>query len=108
MHGVPAKATGHIPSPARRSSKSGKRGKGGQAIDAKNGQQHLAAPPALSPTIDRVFLLYEQRRDLLSTASGMTNRLKALTNPDGARTAINAPAKAAELLVKLPVTRGAV
>jgi hypothetical protein len=26
-----------------------------------------------------VFLLYEQRRDLLSTASGMTNRLKALT-----------------------------
>ena len=56
-----------------------KRGKGGQANDAKNGQQHLAAPPALSPTIDRVFLLYEQRRDLLSTASGMTNRLKALT-----------------------------
>ena len=104
MHGVPAKATTKEPSPARRSTKSGKRGKakkfapakasrgvpssaspdlkarrGGQARTANNGPQMDAAPPALSPTIDRVFLLYEQRRDLLSTASGMTNRLKALT-----------------------------
>ena len=46
---------------------------------ARKGQDGCASPPALSPTIDRVFLLYEQRRDLLSTASGMTNRLKALT-----------------------------
>lgn len=104
MHGVPAKVTGHIPSPARRSSKSGKRGKasrpspakastdmpssaspdlkarrGGHKDNARKGPDGCASPPALSPTIDRVFLLYEQRRDLLSTASGMTNRLKALT-----------------------------
>ena len=56
-----------------------KRGKGGHSALAKNGHASSSAPPALSPTIDRVFLLYEQRRDLLSTASGMTNRLKALT-----------------------------
>ncbi len=101
---LPAKASSAVPSPVRRSSKSGKRGKatavvpskakrvapssaspdlkarrGGRVVRASNGHTETASPPALSPTIDRVFLLYEQRRDLLSTASGMTNRLKALT-----------------------------
>ena len=101
---LPAKASSIVPSPGRRSSKSGKRGKaiesvpakakltqpssaspdlkarrGGQPVGASNGHGVHASPPALSPTIDRVFLLYEQRRDLLSTASGMTSRLKALT-----------------------------
>ena len=44
----------------------------------------------------------------LRDVTDVREALPALTNPDGARTAINAPAKAAELLVKLPVTRGAV
>ena len=57
----------------------------GQPRVAREGHVTGAPRPASDLTADltadlsRVFLLYEQRRDLLSTASGMTNRLKALT-----------------------------
>lgn len=51
----------------------------------------------LTANLSRVFLLYEQRRDLLATASGMTNRLKALTK---IRRGLPVSAKVSEAMIQ--------
>lgn len=70
------KATAGVPSAA---SPDSELGEGGHCHRASTGQMPRASLPDLSATLSNVFLLYEQRRDLLATASGLTNRLKALT-----------------------------
>jgi hypothetical protein len=54
-------------------------GGGGQPPRASKGQYPVSSPSDLPASIAAVGMLYEQRRDLLATASGLTNRLKALT-----------------------------
>lgn len=70
------KATAGVPSAA---SPDSELGEGGHCHRASTGQMPRASRSDLSATLSNVFLLYEQRRDLLATASGLTNRLKALT-----------------------------
>ena len=65
-----------VASPA---SPSPKIGAGGHGEVVRKDQTGRASRSDLSATLSNVFLLYEQRRDLLATASGLTNRLKALT-----------------------------
>ena len=102
-------------------------GKDGQACGARKGHMSGAIPPApnsrtrgqprvareghvtgaprpasdltadLTADLSRVFLLYEQRRDLLATASGMTNRLKALTK---IRRGLPVSAKVSEAMIQ--------
>lgn len=71
----------------------------GHTVNASVGQRADAPRPAsdLAANLSRVFLLYEQRRDLLATASGMTNRLKALTK---IRRGLPVSAKVSEAMIQ--------
>ena len=75
----------------------------GLRISARDGHSAIAPRPAsdlaanLTADLSRVFLLYEQRRDLLATASGMTNRLKALTK---IRRSLPVSAKVSEAMIQ--------
>ena len=75
----------------------------GQPRVAREGHAPAAPRPAsdltadLTANLSRVFLLYEQRRDLLATASGMTNRLKALTK---IRRGLPVSAKVSEAMIQ--------